>query len=271
MTQSIEIRSFALDDEILRTMDPRKRNQLLGCMHAHNQLSFLNRLLIFSQNPVTEGELHDHAQSSQMWCLLQLLTGKVYETWNMLDERFSLSKSAAKQDAVVAGLDEQYRKSLLWLREYSSPKGLNNKPIVMLRNNTAFHYAGLDMGRAVKSLMPDEKAFHIARHPTNTLCWVGFAVVFKTIFAEIAVRAKPTETRTYDQSFADGLQLVFDDVNEANFHLPYVLYGLIEGLLEDALGQPLGAGIVTTIDGLQASRKITLCPWLDAPHVAAVA
>ena len=151
------------------------------------------------------------------------------------------------------------------------PRGLNNKPIVMLRNNTAFHYAGLDMGRAVKSLMPDEKAFHIARHPTNTLYWVGSAVVFKTIFAEIAVRAKPTETRTYDQSFADGLQLVFDDVNEANFHLPYVLYGLIEGLLEDALGQPLGAGIVTTIDGLQASRKITLCPWLDAPHVAAVA
>ena len=115
------------------------------------------------------------------------------------------------------------------------------------------------------------KSVHIARHRTNTLYWVGSAVVFKTIFAEIAVRAKPTETRTYDQSFADGLQLVFDDVNEANFHLPYVLYGLIEGLLEDALGQPLGAGIVTTIDGLQASRKITLCPWLDAPHVAAVA
>jgi hypothetical protein len=56
MTQRIVIRSLKLDDELLRTIDHRKRNQLLGCMHAHNELTFLNRLLLFSQNSVIEGK-----------------------------------------------------------------------------------------------------------------------------------------------------------------------------------------------------------------------
>jgi hypothetical protein len=77
MTEGIEIRSFTLDDELLRTMGSRKRNQLLGCMHAHNELTFLNRLLLLSQNSVSDGELHGYTQSSQMWCMLQLLAGKL--------------------------------------------------------------------------------------------------------------------------------------------------------------------------------------------------
>jgi hypothetical protein len=263
MAQRIEIRSFTLDDALLRAMDLRKRNQMLGCMHAHNELTFLNRLLLFSQNSVSEGELHDQAQSSQMWCVLQLLAGKLYETWNMLAGRFSLSEKAAQQDAVITGLAAQHHASLKWLREYFSAKGVNSKPIVMLRNNTAFHYGGLDMGQAVKNLTPEEKTFHIAQHPVNALYWIGSAVVFGTIFAEIALTANPTNTRTYVERVQGGFNLLLNDVNEANFHLHEVLYGLIKGLLEDALGHPLGAGDVTTIDDVPTSRQVALSPWVD--------
>jgi len=72
MTEGIEIRSFTLDDELLRTMDSRKRNQLLGCMHAHNELTFLNRLLLLSHNSVSDGELHGCAQPSQRWCVFPI-------------------------------------------------------------------------------------------------------------------------------------------------------------------------------------------------------
>ena len=269
MTQPIDKRSYTLDDELLRTMDHRKRNQLLGCMHAHNELTFLNRMLVFSQTPVTDGALHDQAQSSQMWCLLQLLAGKLYETWKMLAKRFSVSEKAGKQDAVVTALDAQQREGLIWLREYFSGKGANDKPIVMLRNNTAFHYGGLDMGQAVKNLAAEEKTFHIADHPVNTLYWIGSAVVFGTIFAEIALKANPADTRSHVELVQVGLDLLLRDVNQANFYLPQLLFGLIKGLLEDALGQPLGAGDVTTIEGLQASRQIALCPWLENQRRAA--
>ena len=43
---------------------------------------------MFSMNDTGEGELHDASQSVQMWCLLQVLSGKLFETWNMLVERF---------------------------------------------------------------------------------------------------------------------------------------------------------------------------------------
>jgi hypothetical protein len=57
-------------------------------MHAHNELTVLNRILMFSMNKTANGELHDSAQSVQMWCLLQVLAAKLVETWNMLNERF---------------------------------------------------------------------------------------------------------------------------------------------------------------------------------------
>jgi hypothetical protein len=246
-------------------MDHRKRNQLLGCMHAHNELTFLTRLLLFSQNPVSEGELHDHAQSSQMWCVLQLLAGKLYETWNMLGERFSLSENTGKKDDIIAAIEEQHRVSLTWLRQYFSNRGINRKAIVLLRNKTAFHYDGLDMGQAVKNLAPDESTFHIAQHPANSLYWLGSAVVFRTIFAEIAVVANPATSRTYHERVEDGLLLLINDVGDANFHLHQILYGLITVLVEDVLGQPLGSGDLTTIDGAPTSRQVALCPWLDIP------
>ena len=64
------------------------RNQLVGCMYAHNELTVLNRILLSSMNNTGGGELHDSAQSVQMWCLLQVLAAKLVETWNMLNERF---------------------------------------------------------------------------------------------------------------------------------------------------------------------------------------
>ena len=119
------------------------------------------------------------------------------------------------------------------------------------------------MGQAVKSLTAEEKTFHIANHPVNTLYWIGSAVVFGTIFAEIALKANPTNTLTYGERIQDGFNLLHNDVKEANVHLHEVLYGLIKGLLEDALGHPLDDGDVTTIDDVPTSRQVALSPWVD--------
>src|ERR1700722_2856718 len=137
---------------------------------------------------------------------------------------FSL-REGRKQDAVIRALDAQQRVSLIWLREYFSGKGVNSKSIVMLRNNTAFHYGGLDVGQAVTNLAPEGKTFHLAQHPVNTLYWIGSAVVFGTIFAEIALKANPADARTHVERVQGGLDLLINDVNQANFYLPQLLYG----------------------------------------------
>jgi hypothetical protein len=263
MTESIEIRSFTLEDELLRTMDSRKRNQLLGCMHAHNELTFLNRLRLFSYNSVSDGELHGYAQTSQSWCVHQLLAGKLHETWDMLAKRFSLAKKKAQQDAVVTALCPEHQASLVWLQGYFSGKGAKDRAIPLVRNKTAFHYEGLDMDEAVKNLAHGETTFHIAQHPVNALYWVGSAVVFRTILAKIADAASPTaKGRDHSERVGEGFHMLEDDVEEANFHLHLVLYGLIKGLIEDALGHSLGSGRATNIEGAPTPEGVALCPWL---------
>ena len=80
MSKDFQIIQLSIDEDALKKASNRLRNQLVGCMHAHNELTILNRLLMFSMNKTADGELHDSAQSVQMWCLLQVLAAKLVET-----------------------------------------------------------------------------------------------------------------------------------------------------------------------------------------------
>jgi hypothetical protein len=51
------------DENWVNSMTRRANAPFVGCMHAHNELTILNRMLMF-----TDGELHNSAQSVQMWC-----------------------------------------------------------------------------------------------------------------------------------------------------------------------------------------------------------
>jgi hypothetical protein len=70
----------------LRSMRHGLRAQATAC--AISSSAAMNRLLMFTMNDTGDGELHNSAQSVQMWCMLQLLAAKLFETWTMLTERF---------------------------------------------------------------------------------------------------------------------------------------------------------------------------------------
>jgi hypothetical protein len=105
---NFQLIQLQIEGAALKKLPNRQRNQLIGCMHAHNELAVLNRLLMFSLNDVGEGELHDQAHGVQMWCVLQVLTGKLFETWNMLSERFLRSNP---DDPAVAQLSDKHKKA----------------------------------------------------------------------------------------------------------------------------------------------------------------
>src|SRR5580704_3191408 len=115
MSKDLQVIQLSIEQSALKRTTNRERNQLVGCMHAHNELAILNRILLFSMNDTGEGDLHDAAQSIQMWCLLQVLIGKLFETWNMLNKRFLKSNP---EDAAVAGLEPDHRASLGCLKQY---------------------------------------------------------------------------------------------------------------------------------------------------------
>ena len=66
MSQNFQVIQLVVDDEALKKAGNRTRNQLVGCMHAHNELAVLNRLLLFSMNDTGEGDLHDARGSYEL-------------------------------------------------------------------------------------------------------------------------------------------------------------------------------------------------------------
>ncbi len=258
---TVRILTFQFNEARLRQLDNRRRNQLFGCMHAHNELSFLNRLLMFVQNTTADGELHDHAQSIQMWSTLQILAGKLFETWVMLAERILRQQPP---DPIVAALSADHSRSLDWLRDYFGERQYKNNAIKIVRDKTAFHYDGLDLGQAINNLAERENVVHLAEHPANTLYYLGSAAGFRAIFTMIADRAKPPTGRSFDERLSDGFGVVVEDVKTANWHQHQLLYGFIKAMMEEAFGDQLCAGPeITTITNPPSPEIVGLPPWVD--------
>jgi hypothetical protein len=237
MSKNFEIIQWTIDEAKLQAFEPRLRNQLFGCMHAHNELTTFNRLLMYSMTPFGAGELHDSAQSVQMWSLLQVLAGKLFETWNMLDERFLRANPI---DPAIASLNADHKKSLQWLKDYFGiGKNKTDNPLRFVRDKTAFHYDKLNLDEAVKHLAALENTVYVAQHPVNSLYYLGTALVFRTIFTAVADKAQIADGLSHGDRTKTGTDLVTKDAKLANFHMHIVLYGLISYLLENALKMPL--------------------------------
>jgi hypothetical protein len=264
-TEPLRILTYPIDEAVLARMNGRRRNQLIGCMHAHNELTFLNRLLLFTQNATADGELHDHAQSIQMWSVLQILAGKLFETWSMLLKR---GLRANPPDPILAALEPKHAESIEWLRGYFGVANLKDNAIKLIRDKTAFHYDGLDISQAMRNLADRENTVHLAEHPANTLYYLGSAVSFRAIFTTIADQATPPQGRNFDERLSEGFRIAVEDVKETNWHLHLLLYGLIKAMLGEAAGGELGAPPETAIlENAPNPEKVGLPPWVDMRQI----
>ena len=57
MSKDFDVIQLEIDEAFVQGLDSRLRNQLMGCMHAHNELAVLNRVFMFGTSPVEGGEL----------------------------------------------------------------------------------------------------------------------------------------------------------------------------------------------------------------------
>jgi hypothetical protein len=205
MSKDFQVIELSIDEEALKKASNRLRNQLVGCMHAHNELTVLNRLLMFSMNKTADGELHDSAQSVQMWCLLQVLAAKLVETWKMLNERFL---KASPEDPALSKLKPDHKASLNWLKDYFGVDPLSkDNALTIIRDKTAFHYDKLNLEQAVNHLAEKENNVYLAQHPANSLYYVGSALVFRAAFAMIADKAQDSAGRSHGERTSEGARI----------------------------------------------------------------
>jgi hypothetical protein len=235
MAKDFQLIHITVDEARLRGASNRLRNQFVGCMHAHNELTILNRLLMFTMNDTGDGELHNSAQSAQMWCMLQILAAKLFETWAMLTERFLQSNPLD----VVARLEPAQQESLQWLIDYfGNGQPFKDSALKIIRDKTAFHYDRLNLSEAADNLAAGENSLYLAQHPANSLYYMGSALVFRAIFSMIADKADGAANGSHEVRVHKGTKIALDDASKANWHMHAVLYGLIKLLMDDVLGRP---------------------------------
>ena len=204
-------------------------------MHAHNELTILNRLLMFTMNDTGDGDLHNSAQSVQMWFMLQLLAAKLFETWVMLTDRFLQSNPPD----IVGRLELAHQASLEWLTDYfGKGQPFKDSPLKIIRDKTAFHYDRLNLTEAADNLAAGENSIYLAQHPANSLYYMGSALVFRAAFAMIADKGEGTVNGSHGERVRKGTKIAQDDAKNANWHMHAVLYGLIKLLMDEVLGQP---------------------------------
>jgi hypothetical protein len=139
----------------------------------------------------------------RMWTILQVLTGKLFETWNLIAERFP-------EDSGITGLSEAHKKSLDWLRDYfgtSKVQGKKRTPLRTLRDKTAFHYDKLNLDQAVNDVSQPECRVYIAEHPANAVYYAWSALIFRTVFAMIADQAMDTKAMSGIDRMAAGVRI----------------------------------------------------------------
>ncbi len=102
--------------------------------HLANELSTLNRLLLFVSNSSCTTNLETRAKNSQTLLLIRLCCGKLFEGWQMLQRDYFGSKISIEYDDL---LDRSGQKSLAEIKRYFSKNNL----IKDIRDNFAFHYS----------------------------------------------------------------------------------------------------------------------------------
>jgi hypothetical protein len=235
MAKNFQLIHLTVDEARLKAASNRVRNQFVGCMHAHNELTILNRLLMFTMNDAGDGDLHSSAQSVQMWCMLQLLAAKLFETWVMLNERFLQSNPPD----VVPRLEPAHQASLDWLTDYfGKQQPFKDSALKIIRDKTAFHYDRLNLTEAADNLAAGENSLYLAQHPANSLYFMGSALVFRAAFAMVADKADGAIKGSHEDRAHKGANIATEDASKANWHMHAVLYGLIRLLMDDVMGQP---------------------------------
>lgn len=266
MTTVITLIEYRIEHEALKALPNRQRNQLVGCMHAHNELSFLNRLLMFASTDFGEGPIHDDAHSVQVWTSIQLLVGKLYETWAMITERFL---ACTPEDPAISALDPAHKECLMWLREHFGPD-LKGSLLRTIRDRSAFHYDKLNLADAIQNLQERDNVVYLAQHPVNTNYFLGSALIFRTIFSMLATVAGVDLALPALEREQQGVDRALEQIGTVNSKLTKVLYGLIKYLLSEAAGGDLDVTdhARSEVVGAPEPEKVALPAFVDWPTPA---
>ena len=149
----VAIRHIALTRSQLDAIPESERRLVILVTHAANELNALSKLFHYSATATAKDPILLQAENAQALVLARLLTGKIYECWQLLQSAFF---GSALSKTYHPFFDADALQSLDALKRYFSHENV----IASMRNNFAFHYS-LDQIDAGYSSLIDGDALDV--------------------------------------------------------------------------------------------------------------
>jgi hypothetical protein len=181
----------------IRSLSAEEQNLFVTFGNAANELAALSRVVTICGHQEHPGYVHEAFVDSQYLTMLKLYAGKVYESWQLIRQRYFGSKLSKKYDSL---LKPHAKADLELLKKYFS----NGKNVIaLLRNEGAFHYSRAD----IKHMLDDVTVARIylaGRYFCNELYDFGDLAMTKHLFGQITEKPRDAVTIVNDDIASIG-------------------------------------------------------------------
>lgn len=175
----MRLHHFKLRRETLESVPDAERTLLVLLGHAANELSVLTKLFHFCATPADEAEVLMQARNAQALVLGRLLTGKIYECWQLLQSAYFGSQVSRTYAPL---LDPAPSAAIDSLGRYFG----RDNVIERVRNRFAFHYSPdqVPLGFA-KLIDGDSLDIYLSETNANTLYSFAESVTGRALMESI--------------------------------------------------------------------------------------
>jgi len=247
---TIQMHHIVLSKERLGAIPAPERNLFVLLGHAANEVGVLAKLFHYCAGNHSEEPLLEKAEHTQALLLGRLLTGKVYEFWNLLQAGyFGSTLSKSYHDA----LDDEARSTLDAMKRYFGQDNL----VARVRNGHAFHYDVQQIENGFRTVVEDEPLdVYLSKANVNSL--YAFADT-------IAGRAMLEAICPGDPAKAFGM--LISETSRAVGWINIITGALMLKCFERHLGgnlYALGARVIE-LEGAPSSQSVSIPYFIEVP------
>ena len=202
------------------------RDFLLLAGHMLNEINSVHRVFascIHGGSASSDSSIESLANGAQAMIYARILTGKLYEAWEVLGKAWFGTKLSQRLEPK---LHPVAREANTKLKAYFS----RQNTIYRVRNSFAFHYSATEVGASWESVA-DDLTFEVVLGGT-----VGNNLYLGAELAANAALLKAIDPDNPEQ----GLRVFFDEVQSTAANFTDFLEGAIMVILEDMFGADIG-------------------------------
>jgi len=247
---TIRIHHITLSKEQLRIIPEPERNLFVLLGHAANETGVLAKLFHYCAGNHSEEPIFNKAENTQALLLGRLLTGKIYEFWNLLQNGYFRSAISKTYNGT---LSDEIRSALESMGRYFGQDNL----VVRVRNGHAFHYDVQQIGNGFQTVGDDEPLdIFLAENTVNSLYAFADTIAGYAMLEDI-----------YPSEPERAFSMLVSETSRAVGWINIVTSGLMINCLERHLGGDLYSlnPQVIDIEGAQDSQSVSIPYFVEVP------